>query len=337
MKKLDFNSGWTFRKAEEPPAAARAVTLPHDAMIHESRSAAAPGGSDNAFFPGGTYIYEKTFEAPDAAHCEVLFESVYRNATVALNGETLATHAYGYTPFAVTLDGKLHEGTNTLTVTVNNTDAPSGRWYTGSGIYRPVVLFTGGKAYIRREGIRVTTLSVNPARVQVTVDASGGLPTVELLDPKGRVVAAGSGADLTLTVPEAQLWSEESPSLYTCRVTLTEGTEPLDEAAVLFGIRRIEWNARQGLLVNGRPVKLRGACVHHDNGVVGACAFPESEDRRVRKLKQAGFNAIRSAHNPCSAAMLDACDRYGVYMIDEAWDMWYNHKTRHDYADRLGS
>lgn len=134
-------------------------------------------------------------------------------------------------------------------------------------------------------------------------------------------------------MPEAQLWSEESPTLYTCRVTLTEGTEPLDEAAVLFGIRRIEWNARQGLLVNGRPVKLRGACVHHDNGVVGACAFPESEDRRVRKLKQAGFNAIRSAHNPCSAAMLDACDRYGVYMIDEAWDMWYNHKTRHDYAD----
>ena len=333
MKKLDFNSGWTFRKAEEPPAAARAVTLPHDAMIHESRSAAAPGGSDNAFFPGGTYIYEKTFEAPDAAHCEVLFEGVYRNATVALNGETLATHAYGYTPFAVTLDGKLHPGANTLTVTADNADAPSGRWYTGSGIYRPVWLYTGGKGYIRREGIRVTTLSVNPAQVQVEVDASGGLPAVELLDPSGRVVASGSGADLTLTVPDARLWSEDSPSLYTCRVTLTEGGELLDEAAVSFGIRRIQWNARQGLLVNGRSVKLRGACVHHDNGVVGACAFPESEERRVRKLKQAGFNAIRSAHNPCSAAMLDACDRYGVYVIDEAWDMWYNHKTRYDYAD----
>lgn len=173
MKKLDFNSGWTFRKAEEPPAA-RAVTLPHDAMIHEGRSAAAPGGSDNAFFPGGTYIYEKTFEAPDAAHCEVLFEGVYRNATVALNGETLATHAYGYTPFAVTLDGKLHPGANTLTVTADNADAPSGRWYTGSGIYRPVWMYTGGKGYIRREGIRVTTLSVNPAQVQVEVDASGG-------------------------------------------------------------------------------------------------------------------------------------------------------------------
>ena len=332
MKKLDFNSGWTFRKAEEPPAA-RAVTLPHDAMIHEGRSAAAPGGSDNAFFPGGTYIYEKTFEAPDAAHCEVLFEGVYRNATVALNGETLATHAYGYTPFAVTLDGKLHPGANTLTVTADNADAPSGRWYTGSGIYRPVWLYTGGKGYIRREGIRVTTLSVNPAQVQVEVDASGGLPAVELLDPSGRVVASGSGADLTLTVPDARLWSEDSPSLYTCRVTLTEGGELLDEAAVSFGIRRIQWNARQGLLVNGRSVKLRGACVHHDNGVVGACAFPESEERRVRKLKQAGFNAIRSAHNPCSAAMLDACDRYGVYVIDEAWDMWYNHKTRYDYAD----
>ena len=332
MKKLDFNSGWTFRKAEEPPAA-RAVTLPHDAMIHEGRSAAAPGGSDNAFFPGGTYIYEKTFEAPDAAHCEVLFEGVYRNATVALNGETLATHAYGYTPFAVTLDGKLHPGANTLTVTADNADAPSGRWYTGSGIYRPVWMYTGGKGYIRREGIRVTTLSVNPAQVQVEVDASGGLPAVELLDPSGRVVASGSGADLTLTVPDARLWSEDSPSLYTCRVTLTEGGELLDEAAVSFGIRRIQWNARQGLLVNGRSVKLRGACVHHDNGVVGACAFPESEERRVRKLKQAGFNAIRSAHNPCSAAMLDACDRYGVYVIDEAWDMWYNHKTRYDYAD----
>ena len=223
MKKLDFNSGWTFRKAEQPPTAAQGVTLPHDAMIHEPRDSAAPGGSDNAFFPGGTYLYEKIFDAPDAAHCEVLFEGVYRNTTVALNGETLATHTYGYTPFSVTLDGKLHEGTNTLTVTVNNTDAPSGRWYTGSGIYRPVSLFTGDKAYIRREGIRVTTLSVNPAQVQVAVEACGGQPAVELLDPSGRVVASGSGADLTLTVPEAQLWSEESPTLYTCRVTLTEG------------------------------------------------------------------------------------------------------------------
>ena len=146
MKKLDFNSGWTFRKAEEPPAA-RAVTLPHDAMIHEGRSAAAPGGSDNAFFPGGTYIYEKTFEAPDAAHCEVLFEGVYRNATVALNGETLATHAYGYTPFAVTLDGKLHPGANTLTVTADNADAPSGRWSTGRCGCTPAARdISGGRA-----------------------------------------------------------------------------------------------------------------------------------------------------------------------------------------------
>lgn len=332
MKQLDFNSGWTFRKAEEDPGEARPVTLPHDAMIHEARDPSAPGGSDNAYFPGGCYVYEKTFPAPDAAHCEVLFEGVYRNATVALNGEPLASHRYGYTPFAVELDGKLNPGNNTLTVTVDNKDTPNARWYTGSGIYRPVQLLLGGQTRIRRDGIKVKTLSLDPAQVRVTVSATGGTPTVTLLDPAGKAVATGQETELTFTVHEAQLWSEETPALYTCRVTLEEGDKVEDEAEVTFGIRTIAWNPRQGLLVNDRPVKLRGACVHHDNGIVGACAFPESEDRRVRLLKQAGFNAIRSAHNPCSYAMLDACDRYGVYLIDEAWDIWYNHKTRFDYA-----
>ncbi len=334
MKAVPFNTGWVFRKGEE---AAVPVTLPHDAMLGETRVPGGAGGTGGAFFPGGFYTYEKTFDVPaDWAEKTVgfAFDGVYRNARVKLNGVEAADHAYGYTPFTVCADGLLKYGeANTLTVEVDNSQLPNSRWYSGSGIYRPVHLLIADKTHILWQGVRITTLSIDPARILVETKATAGEVSVEILDGE-TVVAAGKGGAVEIAVPDAKLWSDESPALYTCRVTLTAEGQIVDVAEETFGIRMIEWSEK-GLFVNGRETLLRGGCIHHDNGVLGAAAFEKSEFRKVRMLKAAGFNALRSAHNPASTALVRACDFYGVYLMDEGWDMWYNHKNPHDYASQF--
>lgn len=315
MKKIPFNDRWLCN--------GKPVTLPHDAQISELRSASASDGG-HGYFPGGVYTYEKTFIVPNEwAGRKVLieFEGVYRNCTVSLNGREIGSHRYGYTGFALPLELNCGEE-NTLTVVADNSQIPNSRWYTGSGIYRPVWLHIGDEDRIEYRGVKITTLSIDPAVVKVEVDATADAK-VEILE--GDTVVA-SGVPGEITVPNARLWSDEAPNLYTCRVTVGD-----DVAQEKFGIRKIEWSPR-GLFINGKETLLRGGCVHHDNGVLGAAAYDESEWRRVRILKEAGFNAIRSAHNPCSRAMLEACDHYGMYMMDESFDMWYNRKTRFDYG-----
>lgn len=315
MQKIPFNDRWLCN--------GKPVTLPHDAQISELRSASASDGG-HGYFPGGVYTYEKTFIVPNEwAGRKVLieFEGVYRNCTVSLNGREIGSHRYGYTGFALPLELNCGEE-NTLTVVADNSQIPNSRWYTGSGIYRPVWLHIGGEDRIEYRGVKITTLSIDPAVVKVEVDATADAK-VELLE--GDTVVA-SGVPGEITVPNARLWSDETPNLYVCRVTVGE-----DVVEEKFGIRKIEWSPR-GLFINGKETLLRGGCVHHDNGVLGAAAYDESEWRRVRILKEAGFNAIRSAHNPCSRALLEACDHYGMYMMDESFDMWYNRKTKNDYG-----
>lgn len=308
MKKSSFNDRWLFNGTP--------VTLPHDAMIHEARRADAECGSAGAFFPGGSYVYEKTFSRPEAQHVIFEFEGVYKNARVFINGREAGGAAYGYIPFFVDADDYLIDGENTIRVECAVVQ-PDSRWYSGAGIYRPVWLLEGPKDGIEPESVRVSTVSIDPAviRVQspreVTVEAAG---------------VSGSGCDFTLTIPDAKLWSEHDPHLYTAKVTRGGDSEELS-----FGIRKIEWSP-EGLLVNGKKTLLRGGCVHHDSGILGAATYDESEWRRVRLLKNMGFNAIRSSHNPCSRAMLEACDALGVYVMDESWDMWFSHKTKCDYA-----
>ena len=320
MKKTSFNTGWMCN--------GKSVTLPHDAMICQPRSADNPSGSAQAYFPGGVYTYEKTFTAPDGfadKHLELQFEGVYKNAKVTVNGHAAGGAAYGYIPFFVSLDGLLNDGENTVRVECENVDQPESRWYSGAGIYRPVWLWEGPKTYIAPEALRVKTVSIDPAQVQVTVAGHENI-SVEILDGE-TVVATGKNGE-GITVPNAVLWSEDRPKLYTCRASTGE-----DSAETRFGIRQITWD-NKGLYINGKSTLLRGGCVHHDNGILGAATYDESEYRRVRKLKDAGFNAIRAAHNPCSRAMLDACDELGVYMMDESWDMWFHHKNKHDYASQ---
>lgn len=330
MQKIKFNDNWLFSKqgSEEKSM----VTLPHDAQVLEKRAPEASDGG-HGYFPGGVYIYEKTFVAPvewENKTVLVEFESVYKNSTVSLNEKEIGGHRYGYSTFTVELSGLNYGKENTLTVVADNSELPNSRWYTGSGIYRPVWLHVGGEARIAYQGVRITTISADPANVKVETRATAGEITVEILD-NGTVIAQGAGATCEIDIPNGKLWSDETPNLYTCRVVLTENGKVVDTVEEKFGIRVITWS-NKGLFVNGKETLLRGGCVHHDNGILGAATYDESEWRRVRILKEAGFNAIRSAHNPTSRAMLEACDYYGMYMMDETFDMWYNRKTKYDYG-----
>lgn len=309
MKRQSFNENWLYE--------GNTISVPHDALIHEERRADAPCGSAGAFFPGRKFVYEKTFERPAEPHVIFQFEGVYKNAIVTINGKAAGGASYGYIPFFVRADGFLQDGTNTIRVECDCSNQPDSRWYSGAGIYRPVWMWTGPENSIEPESVRISTLSINPAVIRIQAETSVKA-TVEGI--------TGEGTDFTLTIPDAKLWSETTPYLYTAHITNDH-----DECDVTFGIRKVEWT-NKGLLINGRETLLRGGCVHHDNGILGAAAFDESEWRRVRILKEAGYNAIRSSHNPCSRAMLEACDALGMYMMDETWDMWFHHKTKHDYA-----
>jgi len=330
MQQIDFNHGWTFYKEG---GTARDINLPHDAMIEEQRSADSSGGNAYGYFPGGVYIYEKRFTLPEAlagGHIVLQFEGVYKDSTVTINGKRAGGKPYGYIPFFVETDGLLNDGENIIRVVADNAHLPASRWYTGAGIYRPVWLWAGGRSYIEPEGIKITTLSVNPAKIKVNIAHNGGSMTF-VIRYKGVIVVEGAGDEAIIDIPDARLWSDETPELYECTATLTENGEIADEASATFGIRMVEWS-NEGLFINGRETLLRGTCLHHDNGILGARSFAESEERRIRILKESGYNAIRSAHNPASPAMLDACDQYGMYVMDETWDMWYSPKNKFDYA-----
>lgn len=344
MWRQSFNTGWRFGRGNGP--AVQEVMLPHDAMIGGNRSADAPSGSAGGYFPGDVYIYEKEFDVPDGwegKHILFQFEGVYKDAEVFINGREAGGAAYGYIPFFICADAFLNFGEkNTIRVTADVSRQPDSRWYSGGGIYRPVWLWIGGKVHIEPEGIRVTTLSCKPACILVETACSWGEAgaaglypdrevEVEIIDRRGNVCASGTGESLELEIPDAELWSDKTPSLYTCRVRLMADGRQEDQAETLFGIRKVEWSSR-GLKVNGEDTLLRGGCIHHDNGILGAACHAESEERRVRILKEAGFNALRISHNPASDAMLMACDRYGMYVMDEAWDMWFHHKSKYDYA-----
>lgn len=321
---IAFNQNWAFRKEG---GEACTVILPHDAMLGEKRDAYCRNGNQSGYFPGGKYIYEKRFTINTAdvgKSIELLFEAVYQNCTVTVNSKTAGIHRYGFTPFTVDISALVQSGENTVTVHVDNSLEPNCRWYSGSGIYRPVHLLIRDRCHI--SSVRIETLSHDPTKVRVEVETTEPTDSkIEIHDGENRLVASGPPGGFD--IPDAKLWSADTPYLYTCVVKTTT-----DEKIVRFGIRKLEWSAKTGLLVNGREEKLRGGCIHHDHGVLGACSFPDAEERRVRILKAAGYNAIRCAHNPAPKALLDACDRLGMYVMDEAFDGWYTPKNYHDYA-----
>ena len=362
MKRQKFNRGWTVKKVPEgmsnsaPDSKGRKVTLPHDAMVWEERSVDNPSGSAGGYFANGNYEYVKSLYVNEAEKEETFileFEGIHNSGHVYVNGALAGSVQGGYTRLFVDITPYLCFGSeNLILVKALNTAMPNSRWYTGSGIYRPVYLYKGGKIRIDVDGPRISTpeISENIATVKVEtalrydgkIQETVVLKT-EIVAPDGDIVAVERsrmtlfGQDKTVQtqrifVKEPALWSVNNPRLYCCKVTVYDGETVLDTTESMFGIRKLELDPVNGLRINGEKILLRGGCIHHDNGPVGAATFERAEERRIELMKEAGFNSVRISHNSSSKALLDACDRLGMLVMEESFDMWTQTKRPFDYS-----
>lgn len=337
----------------------RAVDVPHDWSIELPRREDAPSQNRGGFFQEGFAWYRKHFGLPGewtGKRVYVEFEGVYREAEVWLNTHLLKLHPNGYTSFICELTPYLDaDQENILMVRVDNSTHPHSRWYSGSGIYRHVRLIAADPVHVAHWGVTITTPQVDQDAAEVVVETEieneSGRDcdvTVRLLleDPQGRTVArgeeaarvaAGSQTEFrqSLHVASPCLWSPETPSVYRCRVEVHGTGKTLDVESATFGIRSFSFDAERGFVLNGQPVLMKGGCVHHDCGPLGAASIDRAEERKVELLKASGFNTVRCAHNPPSYAFLDACDRLGMMVMDEAFDVWRAGKLAHDYHRRF--
>ncbi len=336
--KVNFNEKWLFfdTHSENKP---KEINLPHDAMLSEPRDENYKGSTYNAWFKGSDYTYIKTFNVPIEhleKHIVFEFEGVYKDSEVWISNKLANKRPYGYTNFYVDADQYLLFGQkNEIKVLVHNSDQPNSRWYSGSGIYRPVNMYVLPKNHVLINEIKITTTDFEKGTIDLSVKTNGqGELSVKILDHDNVVFQSTELIDsflsLSITIPKVKLWDEFQPNLYVCQIKYYDHI--YEET---FGVRSINIDSKNGLQINGKRVILKGACIHHDNGLIGAIAHPFSEDRKIRILKENGYNAIRSSHNPCSKALLNACDKYGMYVLDEYVDMWYVHKTKYDYANHL--
>jgi beta-galactosidase len=358
MIRESFNSDWYFYKENDlgKKQVIGPLTLPHDAMLLEERNSLTKNGYNTGYFPGGIYHYQKTFFVPNAYRDKNVileFEAVYMNSEVYLNGELAGGRPYGYSNFYIAADRFLKYGQdNQIEVVAHNESEPNSRWYSGSGIYRNVNIFVANRLHIPPNGVKITTMEIKDQQalldVAIKVVNNENFTReirigVEFQNEAGEIAVSGeivgsveadaiTTLNQTIPVHNPNLWSVDQPNLYTCISRIHTVDEVIDEDKETFGIRLLALDAKNGFCLNGQMIKLRGGCMHHDNGVIGACTLEAAEDRRVRLMKASGFNAIRSAHNPMSKAMLDACDRQGMLVMDEFSDVWFRHKTRHDYA-----
>ena len=313
VRKQLFDADWQFSKDS---TTWRTVNLPHDWSIEGDFDKDAPAGHDGAYLPTGKGWYRKEFRIKNLElrdkTLRLYFEGVYMNAEVYVNGQKAGGHPYGYSSFFVDITPYAKIGQNEVEVRVDNSQQKNCRWYSGSGIYRHVWLLTTGKRYIDEWSVNVATPDIHTVEIKAEVVMEDG---------------TRKPIEKTIHVENPHLWSPEDPYLYHTTIE-AEG----DVVPVTYGIRTIEYSSKKGLLLNGKPIVLNGGCVHHDNGILGACAFDAAEYRRVRLLKKAGFNAIRTSHNPPSETFLRACDELGLLVIDEAFDGWREKKNDFDYS-----
>lgn len=341
-----FDDGWMFTHDGKTIS----VTLPHDwAIAYAPAPQTGTTGTDGGWFPGGKGEYRKTFATPEGEIIKLHFEGVYQKAQVMVNGKVAGQHAYGYTPFTVDVTPYLYSGKqlNEVLVKVDNSEQPNCRWYTGSGIYRHVWLETMPALHIAENGVFVTTPEVSSEKAVVRVES-----TVENASDRKRnaMVAIGDG-QMMVSVPahsaktvttsfvvnSPHLWSPDDPYRYELKAELKEDGKVVDQKTVNYGIRSFSFDAGKGFVLNGKPFLISGACVHHDDGVLGAMAFDAAEIRKVRQMKEAGFNLIRTSHNPTTRAFLDACDSIGMLVIGEAFDGWRTAKKPYDYSTLIDS
>ena len=363
MIRKNFNRDWKIIKGSNSSMLSMlmgggdmsTIQLPHDAMIHEKQTPDTKNGAQTGFYPGAEYVYLKKMYVPEEwleKTAIVEFEGVYRTAMVYVNGHFVKKNLCGYTNFYVTLDPFLRYGMeNEIKVIADNAAELNSRWYSGSGIYRDVKLLVGERIHIPADGVRITTVTANEkyASIEIQTEIRNLLRTKEKIKVKimflyeGEVVAEDimpvtmfpQGEETvrqSVCVMKPKLWDCGHPDLYECKVQILSGETVLDEVSEKTGIRTFSLDAEHGLKINGKEVKLRGTCIHHDNGIMGATTLTAAEERRCRQIKEAGFNSIRSAHHPMSKAMLSACDKYGVLVMDELSDMWTYHKNPQDLA-----
>lgn len=336
----------------QPSKDCRQVNLPHDRTIEIPRDPKADWRT--GFWPGGSYKYTNRFMVSEEYKDKQLyfvFEGVYRDAHVLINDDYACHHSNGYTHFVVDATNYLRYGRHNL-ITVYTRSGEDSRWYTGTGIYRPVYMLCGNLLHIKPYGVKLTTLECDEknAVIEAKVDLrsrrhirSTVTVRTEIYDAEGDCVAVNEcpvtvfGNDSSVCrqriyMKTPELWDIEHTSLYQCHVKLIENGEMIDESKETFGIRKLSLDKKRGLRINGKEIKLRGGAIHHDNGVVGAAAYRSAEFRKIRLLKEAGFNAVRIAHNCAGRDLLDACDYYGLMVMNELSDVWGRGKTNHDYA-----
>ncbi|MBY4039162.1 glycoside hydrolase family 2 protein [Rhodococcus fascians] len=361
MATSSFNKNWSVRQKVSPfaqlggeSASSKPVTLPHDAIFDLQRSVDASSAGRTAYYPSGAFEYTKSFDVPDDyrhKRVSLEFQGVYRDAVVYVNGTFAAQWPYGYSTFVVALDPYLRYGqANEIRVDARTHD--DSRWYTGGGIYRDTRLIVTDFVHIATGEVRITTPDVDPERAVVEVEtrvvneSPHTVTTVVRTNVQGPdgVVAAADNAPVTVRagttvvcrqriyIREPDLWSVESPAMYSVDSSLGGTLDGVDHERTFFGIRTLQLDPYRGLRINGEEVKLRGACIHHDNGLLGAATIRRADERRIELLKAAGFNAVRSAHNPISQVMLDACDRLGMLVMDETFDVWTQGKSSFDYS-----
>ena len=334
MRKVDFNQSWSFQSDFQNEILN--VDLPFDGMLLRPRQGKGRQGSKKGYFQNGSYVYEKHFRPAfeeGECHLYVEFEGVYKRASLFLNGVLLAKHEYGYTPFTVELTPYLHKGEeNTLRVLCSTSD--DSRWYSGGGITRPVYLYYGKKQHFPPLGVKITTesLSKQSATIRLSSQVSPTLETLYEIYDGQELIASGKGEEISLCVPSPKTWNEFHPYLYTLKATLRDKGEVYDSYETKFGIRSIQLIPGEGLFINGEKTLLYGACIHHDNGILGAVTHPCLERRKIRKLKEAGFNAVRISHHPAASSVLNACDELGMYVLNEAFDQFHQGKSEDDYS-----
>jgi beta-galactosidase len=357
----DFNFDWKFTLGDDIAFAEpdyddsgwRDLHLPHDWSVEGEFSAENPSTPGGGALPGGIGWYRKHFFVPEGCFepkpladkvVRVEFDGVFMNSTVFVNGMAVGTRPYGYSSFAYDISALVVPGDNVIAVRCDNADQPNSRWYAGCGIYRNVRLVVTDRVRVAYNGVYVSTpeITSDAAKVHVSVRTENELPgqqvryDVRIADRSGRTVATtsaigGYAFDTDLTVHDPRRWDLSDPYLYTAWVTVSAG-KLKDVVATRFGIRSTAWDADRGFILNGRPVKMLGVCLHHDMGCLGAAVHPRALQRELQILKDMGVNAIRTSHNPPAPELLDLCDEMGFLVMDEAMDMWRKRKTRYDYA-----
>lgn len=338
-----FDDGWTFSQDGKTIS----VNLPHDWDIYTAPNPESGAtGTGGGWYAAGKGEYRKEFATPKGEIVKLHFEGVYQKAEVYVNSQKAGQHGYGYTPFTIDVTPYLFKGKrqNEVVVKVNNSEQPNCRWYSGSGIYRHVWLETMPVLHIAENGVFVTTpkIEANKAtvNVEVTVQNEGNSEQQSIVEVEGQqktvLLKAGESkkVDFSYTISNPHLWSPDDPYLYTANVKLSTLNSQL---STKYGIRSFSFDAEKGFVLNGKPMVLNGACVHHDDGVLGAMAFDAAEIRKVKLMKEAGFNLIRTSHNPTTRAFLDACDSIGMLVIGEAFDGWRTAKLKYDYSTMIDS